>query len=267
MAVVKVSSLFYYPVKSCRGISLNEAVIGDKGIENDRRFMLIDPDGEFMTQRNHPRMALINTEISASGLHLSTSGMPELFLKPTFRGPRMNVNIWRDQCVTVDQGEEAARWLSEFLGTPCRLVQMADDFNRDVDPDYTVDRSAHVDFVDGFPFLLISEASVNDLNRRLDSPVPVIRFRPNIVVSGSLPYEEDQWKKIRIGSIEFSLVKPCARCVITTIDPDTAQKNKEPMRTLATYRLEGKNKVLFGHNLIHNQTGRIKVGDEVTVSD
>ncbi|MGD9899758.1 MAG: MOSC domain-containing protein [Calditrichaceae bacterium] len=267
MTVIKVSSLHYYPVKSCRGISLKEAVIGPKGIENDRRFMLTGTDGEFMTQRNHPRMALIHPNISDSRLHLSAPRMPDIYVTPTYRGDRIDVNIWKDRCVAVDQGEEAAQWLSEFLGTPCRLVQMADDFNRDVDPDYTDDRSAHVDFVDGFPFLLISEASVNDLNRRLDSPVPVIRFRPNIVVSGSLPYAEDHWKKIRIGSIEFSSVKPCARCVITTIDPDTARKSKEPMRTLATYRLEGKNKVLFGHNLIHNQTGRIKTGDEVVILD
>ena len=260
-----VSALYFYPIKSCAGISLEVAEIGPRGIQGDRAFMLIDSAGRFITQREQPRMALIHPAIGEEGgLSVSAQGMPALDIVVNDAGKRYKVGIWKDTCIGVDQGDAIADWFSTFLGASCRLVWMPEDYMRRVNPHYAIGEQDQVGFADGYPFLLISEASLTDLNDRMQRPLPMNRFRPNIVVQGTLPYAEDMWRTIRIGQMTFRIVKPCARCEIPTTDQVTATRSNEPLKTLATYRhaIRG---VMFGQNLIHENEGTIRVGDTVEV--
>lgn len=261
-----VSALNIYPIKSCGGIVLKEARIGPRGFYKDRAYMLIDPFGYFITQREQPRMALITPTFNEDGvLIVKAPGMQEMPITPTNKGTRHEVFIWDDTCIAVDQGDAAA-WFSTFLDTACRLVKMPEDYTRPVDSRYAISQHDEVGFADGFPFLLISAASLNDLNARLKQPIPMNRFRPNIVVQNTLPYAEDTWRTIRIGNIIFHIVKSCARCPIPTTDQETATRGKEPLKTLATYRHAARG-VMFGQNLIHEQEGSIGVGDAVEIID
>jgi uncharacterized protein len=172
------------------------------------------------------------------------------------------VTIWRDSCAVTWVGEKAANWFTDYLGVACSLVHMADDVIRPTNPDFAP--GGRVSFADGYPFLLISEESLQDLNDRLLEPLPMNRFRPNLVVAGGAPYAEDDWSRISIGALALRVVKPCFRCVITTTDQLTARRTKEPLRTLATYRRMG-GEVMFGQNVVHEGTGRLSVGDTVSL--
>lgn len=262
---MRVASLHYYPVKSCGGTSVQHATIDARGFVEDRAWMVTTGDGVFLTQRDLPRMALIRPCADAGTLVLSAPDMPPLQVIRRTDGARRDVAVWDDICTTVDQGEAPARWLSTFLGIPCRLVRMAEDFVRQTDPVYSASVAGQVGFADGYPMLLITQASLDDLNRRLADPLPMNRFRPNVVVSGASPYAEDDWGLIRIGDVSFAVVKPCARCPITTTDQDTAETAREPLRTLATYRHVRGRGVMFGQNLIHRAAGSVSVGDPVEV--
>ncbi len=262
----QLSQLVIYPVKSMRGIERSSAALDDLGLAWDRRWMVVDAEGRFLTGRQQPRLLLIQPELTEDGrLTLRFPDGRRLPVAPaTPAAPRLTVQVWRDTLAApaVDPAADAA--LSEFLGQPCRLVFFEESMVRPVDPDYARpgDRTG---FADGFPLLLISEGSLADLNTRLPSPLPMRRFRPNLVVSGCAPYAEDEWREIRIGDIPFELVKPCSRCIMTTTDPDTgARAGQEPLRTLATYRRRG-NKVYFGQNVVHRGRGLLRVGDAVTV--
>ena len=221
MQDIRIVSLYYYPIKSCRGIKLDRAQISKRGIKNDRAFMLTDTQGHFLTQRKYPRMALINTQPDDVYLNLSASNMPGIAIRPKNTGQPKKVQVWQDSCFAVDQGDDAARWLSEFLGVNCRLVKIMNDTNRLVNLRYRINDNNQISFADGFPFLLTAEESLSDLNRRMKKQLPMNRFRPNIVIKGCPPYAEDNWEQIRIGSITFTVAKPCERCTITTIDQDT----------------------------------------------
>lgn len=258
----RVRALYRYPIKSCRGTALQEAIVDARGIVDDRRYMIVDATGRFLTQRELPRLALVAPSIDGPRLHLSAPDMPPLTLYPTADGIRRDVVIWHDACAATDQGDDVSSWLSAFLAVPCRLVRMADDVVRRVDARYA-GANDQVGFADGFPLLLTSEASLDDLNGRLETSLPMDRFRPDIVVDGFVPYEEDGWSRIRIAGIVFGVVKPCARCPITTVDQQTAERAKEPLRTLATYRSVPGRGVMFGQNLVHDRDGVIRVGDEV----
>jgi uncharacterized protein YcbX len=181
-------------------------------------------------------------------------------------GAAKTVVVWRDECEAIPQGHDAAGWLSEFLETSVELVRMDDRFKRTVDPNYAVRSSDEVGFADAYPLLVLSEESLEDLNARLETPVPMNRFRPNIVVRGGGPYAEDQWRRVQFGEVSAAIVKPCARCAVTTVDQQTAERGKEPLRTLATYRHDPERDVLFAQNAIHAAPGTIRVGDAVTVS-
>lgn len=261
-----VTGLFHYPIKSCGGSSLGEAAVGSRGIIHDREFMIVDATtGLFLTQRELPRMALIRPRMEGDLLRLDAPGMSRLTVEPVRQGATRRVLVWHDRCPAVDQGPDIAGWLSEFLKSDCRLVRMADDHVRRVNRRYAVSDGDQVGFADGYPFLLISEESLVDLNARLSSPLPMNRFRPNIVVTGgAVPYLEDTWRCVRIAGIDFHLVKPCARCVITTTDQDTGERGKEPLTTLAGYRRTNRG-VLFGQNMIHGNSGAIRRGDLVEV--
>lgn len=259
-----LGSLRVYPIKSCGGVSVGEWEADGCGLRLDRRWMLVDENGAFISQRRLPRMALIRIRIGPGRLGVEAPGMPELEIPISPPGGKPTLAaVWGDLVEVLRVGEEADRWFSSFLGASCRLVHMPDDSVRHVDPDYGGPHD-RVRLADGFPFLLISRASLEDLNARLKEPLPMDRFRPNLVISGCDPYAEDRWRRVRIGGIEFRVVKPCARCAITTVDQRTAESGKEPLRTLATYRKVGSN-VLFGQNLIHDSGGVLRVGDEVEV--
>jgi len=262
---LRVEGLYCYPVKSCAGTSLGTATVGPRGIVGDRQWMVVDETGEFVTQREHHRLALVSPRLLDEGLlELSAPGMPLLTVTPAVRQDRVDVSIWSDRCAAIDEGESAAEWLSAFLEMRCRLVRFPEDVTRRVDPEYAGPND-QVGFADGFSFLLTSCASLDDLNQRLAAPLLMNRFRPNIVVSGGNPFQEDRWKRIRIDDIAFAVVKPCARCVTTTVDQQTGEASREPLRTLATFRNVPGRGVMFGQNLIHDQSGVLHVGAEVAV--
>jgi len=256
-------SLHYYPIKGCKVIDCRRMKVNPMGPEMDRRWMIVDEKGRFISQRQEPKMALIGTAIDQKGLTLRIPGEGEHRIAIFNEGPRKEVAIWDDVCLGIDQGDEIAERLSRFLGRECRLVFMPDSTHRPINPKYA-GPEAQVGFADRFSFLLISEASLEDLNSRLDRPVPMNRFRPNLVVSGCRPFEEDGWKRIRIGQIHFSIAKPCSRCTVTTVDQSTAEKGDEPLKTLATYRKQEKG-IMFGQNLVHLDQGFLSVGDSVEI--
>jgi hypothetical protein len=262
--MIHVSGLFIYPVKSCRGIALDRAEVTATGFAHDREWLVVDRHGVFMTQRDWPALARVEVSLAPCGIELAADGMARLAVAaPDPGAPQQRVVIWQDECEAAPAGRDAAEWFSEFLGTTCRLVRMPTSTVRQVDRHYAL-AGERVGFADGFPFLLLSEASLAELNRRLEEPLPMDRFRPNIVVGGCAAHAEDGWSRIVAGEVSFRVVKPCARCVITTTDQATGERGREPLRTLATYRLiDGK--ILFAQNLIHDGTGTIRVGDECAV--
>jgi uncharacterized protein len=261
---LRLTGLVIYPIKSARGIALQESVVDAFGLRYDRRWMVVNPSGEFLSQRTHPRLALVTPEIDGDLLRISAPEMPplELPLRP-MDTVRSRVAVWRDICPASWLGEDAAGWFSEFLNCACSLVHMADSVVRPADPEFAPP-GTRVSFADGFPFLLISEESLADLNRRLTEPLPMNRFRPNLIVAGGDAYVEDQWQSIEIGQIPMRVVKSCGRCVVTTTDQSTAERGKEPLRTLATYR-HREGEVMFGQNVLHEVGGRLAVGDPVVV--
>ena len=263
-SAIHLSQLHVYPIKSAGGIPLAASEVDERGLRLDRRWMLVDQTGVFMSQRRYPRLALIGVRIEPDHLAVEAPEMPPLDvpLQPPDDEPRL-ARVWSDLVEVVRVGDEADRWFGGFLGVRCNLVYLPDESIRPVDPAYAR-AGDRVGLADGFPFLLASEASLADLNARLESPLPMNRFRPNLVVRGSEAFAEDGWGLIRIGSITLRVVKPCARCVITTVDQRTAARGKEPLRTLARFRRAGEG-VLFGQNLIHDDKGALRVGDPLEV--
>lgn len=259
-----LSEIVVYPLKSAGGVSLTEAVVDRWGLRHDRRFLVVDPEGVFLTQRELPRLALITPKLQEKTLVLNAPGMDGLTLPLTSPDPpTRTVRVWGDTTLAIPLGRAADDWVSTFLGAPCSLVRFSDAAPRTVDPTYARPDD-QVGFADGFPFLLIGEGSLGDLNGRLDEPLPINRFRPNLVVRGTPPYAEDAWHEVAVGEVTFRVVKPCARCSITTVEQTTGQVGKEPLRTLARYRRVG-GKVMFGQNLIHDRPGTLRVGDPVRV--
>ncbi len=271
--MLELSEIWIYPVKSLGGISLPQANVSDRGLEYDRRWMLVDENGVFLTQREHHELALFQTEIDDDFLTIGHKEKQQKRLKLSLNSPlspglsKMEVKVWSDSVMAVEVSEQASDWFSDILGFKVHLVYMPDESRRSVDMDFAVNPDDITSFSDGFPFLIIGQSSLDDLNSRLEEAVPMNRFRPNFVFTGGNPYEEESWKKFSIGDLVFYGVKPCARCVVTTIDQDKGvQTGKEPLLTLSKYRREG-SKVLFGQNVIAKQTGTVKVGDGVVVDE
>jgi hypothetical protein len=259
---IRLTGLNIHPIKSARAIALDESPVDEFGLRYDRRWMVVAQSGVFLSQRTQPRLALVVPSISDGMLQVDAPGMPRL---QTPLHPRSSVatsvTVWDDTCAASWVGERAAEWFSDFLGTPCSLVHMADQIVRPANSAFAPP-GVRVGFADAFPFLLISEESLADLNRRLADPLPMNRFRPNLVVAGCEPYAEDGWGRIEIGGVRLQVVKPCERCLVTTTDQATGERGKEPLRTLATYRRVG-NDLMFGQNVVHENTGRIRIGDAV----
>lgn len=261
---MKVQELTIYPIKSCGGISVQRASVVDRGFEYDRRFMIVDAHRTFISQRKFPRLALIQPAMKGETLVLFSRGYEELTipLEPS-GGPTVPVAIWHDTVLALLVSREADGWLSEFLRVACHLVYLPETSIRPVKQKYRK-ADEHTSLADAFPFHLTSYASLQELNRRLITPIPMNRFRPNIAVDGNRPFEEDRWKALQIGGLRFRVVKPCARCVTTTVDQTTGIRGTEPLHTLGTFRkFDGD--VLFGQNLIHEDLGTLNVGDSISV--
>ena len=266
MESLVVSSLHLYPVKSLGGFPVASALLTDRGFAYDRRWMLVDADGRFVTLRQHPSMTALATRILGGELEVidRSSGDSIRFPLSGFAGETLKVDIWDDVCEAVPGPDEMHRWFSDRLNQPVRLVHMPDGTRRLVDPDYSIGADL-TGFTDGYPLLLIGQSSLDDLNSRLPEPVGMDRFRPNIVFTGGRPYEEDGMRRFTVGGAVMHGVKPCARCSVTTIDPVTGTSGKEPLRTLSTYRTRG-NKTYFGQNVIAAGEGmELHVGDEIIV--
>ncbi len=263
---MNISELYIYPIKSCKGFNVPTVHLDPYGIVGDRRMMIVDTEGVVFTQRDYHNLCFVEPAIDENNLSLRAPGMSELiFPSSSFEDQPVRVKVWEDTFMALDCGKVTSEWFSDYLHTSCKLVRMGQPFIRPIDSNYTK-RDEHVSFADGFPILLISKGSLNDLNQRLPDPIAMVRFRPNMVVEGCEPFAEDTWKKITAAGQEFEIVKPCARCVVTTIDPLTGENGDEPLRTLATYRKTPQGKVLFGQNVIHLQkTGSLKVGDKLSV--
>jgi uncharacterized protein len=293
---LRVTALTLYPVKGLRGISVQGRSVGPMGLDGDRRWMVVDAEGTFLSQRSHPAMALVGTAFVDAGgvgatsdprgraslrLRLTSEGRApvEVPADPTSAEPggapppesgidTLSATIWGHPFEALAPSPEADAWLSDFLGEPVRLVYQPDAAVRPTDPTFAPGH--RVSLADGYPVLVISEASLAELNRRLPEPVSMARFRPNVVVAGPCaPHAEDRWRRLRIGAVAMAGVKRCARCSVTTVDPATAERGLEPLKTLATYRAEA-GKVWFGQNLVPEPTrnpGVVQVGDPVVVTE
>ncbi len=267
---MQLEQIWIYPVKSLPGIRLKSANVTPRGFYLDRHWMLVDADtGVFVTQRELPQLALISLTLhedeTALGLSADGQGRIEISAAQADNAGAMQVRVWNDSFTAQRVSDAADRWFSRLLGKSLCLVAMSDNVTRRVDQKYA-GINDQTGFADGFPFLLLGAASIADLNRRIaaDESMTVERFRPNLLISGSDAYAEDQWQNIVIGDIAFRVVKPCSRCSITTVDPATAETGREPLRTLAKYRRKG-NQVYFGQNLLHNSSGRLHEGDLLQV--
>jgi uncharacterized protein len=239
----------------------------DRGAANDRRWMLVDDDGMFVSQRAVSKLALVAPDLTRDGLRVSAPGMPDLDIaRPGADGESITAGVWDGECRVMVAHDEAHGWFSRFLGRSVRLVYQPDDAVLPMGPEYAgaLAEPRRIALTDGAPLLLIGAASLDDLNCRLPKPLLMNRFRPNLVVSGAEPFAEDTWTRISIGAMRFEITHPCPRCVATTVDQTTAEKGDEPLRTLATYRKVG-SKLMFGQNATHHAPGRIRVGDMVDV--
>jgi len=269
MAEMRVSEIIVYPIKSTAGIAVDACAVQTRGLAMDRRWMVVDADGEFLSGREFPILTQIRSEMDDGGLRVTAPGMDAMRIPlPTDSANARSVRVWNDECRALSAGHAVDDWFARLLATRCHLVYMEDSCQRPVDFDYgrPGDR---VSFADGYPLLLIGEASLADLNTRLSESVSMRRFRPNLVVGGCGPYEEDDWRSISIGETRFDGVKNCSRCIFTTIDPDSGEQHPrlEPLRTLGSYRRAPGGGVLFGQNLIPRMMGTVRVGDVVTVHD
>jgi len=258
-----LSEINIYPVKSLAGISLNFSEVTDRGLKYDRRWMLVDENNQYITQRTISRMALINVEIIQNQLHFKHKYSDDFFSMNIDEEPEEKsiIIVWDDLVDANFVSRKADEWFSEILKLKCRLVYMPDSSMRLVNRNYAV-KNEKVSFADGFPFLIIGKSSLDDLNKRIGEEISMDRFRPNFVFTGGEPFDEDRMKSFSINGINFFPVKPCSRCIITTIDQKTGALAKEPLKTLSTYRKINK-RIMFGQNLLHEGQGIVNVGDEL----
>lgn len=260
-----ISELLIYPVKSLGGIRMESCRVTDRGFEHDRRWMLVDAKNRFITQREFPELVFFRTAILGNNICITDKRDNCSISIPlvTNGGETIAVDIWDDRCEAICMDQPISDWFSERLLQPVRMVYMPDQSRRPVDPAYA-ENGELTSFSDGYPVLIIGEASLQDLNRRLEIPITMDRFRPNIVFKGELPFEEDGFLEIFSGDVQFRAVKPCARCILTTTDQESGIRSPEPLKTLSVYR-KLNNKIYFGQNLLVLKIGRIQVGDKLTI--
>ncbi|MEZ0261500.1 MAG: MOSC domain-containing protein [Alphaproteobacteria bacterium] len=264
---MQVSALYIYPVKGLRAVELQEAEVTPRGLRHDRRWMLVDMDGKFITQREQPKLATLSAHVTPAGLRIAGSGKSIDISEPLANAPRLPVKLWKQDIEGFAASGEADAWFSDYLSLPCRLVYQG-DLPRAASEKYAA--NAQVSYADGFPILVTVTESLGDLNVKMPAALPMDRFRPNIVVTGAGAWAEDSWKKIKVGDITLDIVKPCTRCVVTTTDQLTGEKqSNEPLNTLKTFRLlrtPDLTGVVFGQNAVPMHAGIVKKGDIVTVA-
>lgn len=258
-----IEKLFIYPIKGCAGISLTQATLDEYGLQNDRRYQLVDANNRFISQRNSPHLCFIHTSISDRILSVHYPGIQDLQILNTTSVQKRKVVIWEDEVLADDMGEEAAEWFSSILGEKARLVRIGSGYDRKVRVGDSI-YSSQVHFGDSQPILIISLESLDDLNSKLHIPVDIDRFRPNIVISGAQAYGEDHFSDITTDTVHLQFTKRCARCSVITIDQKTGISGPEPLRTLATFRKQGP-KVYFGAYYIAQKKGTLKIGEQIQV--
>lgn len=250
-AQVRVGGLHVYPFKSAQGLARECVRLMPTGLERDRHWMAVDPRGKFLSQRTHPLLARIATSLDEDALHLSAPGLPTLRLELVQAGEMLEVQVWDDRCRGIDQGRAAADWISSLLGEPASLVRVPEDPRRLANAAYAGLNAPPLTFADGFQLLVCNSASLADLNARMPQPLPMERFRPNIVLDGLPAFAEDRIETLNIGAVVLRLVKPCARCVITSTDQLTGERSTNPLPVLRTFRFDRVLKgVTFGENAI-----------------
>jgi uncharacterized protein len=264
---ITLSELHIYPVKSLGGIALEKALVTERGLEHDRRWMVVDPEGEFLTQREHPGMATVWVDVNEHSLSLAAPDRDTIEVPfACTPSPALRVRVWNSDVEALAVSAAADSWLSDHLGTPCRLVHMPDTTRRACDPD-RAGAGRIVSFADGYPFLVTNEASLADLNRRAGTELPMNRFRSNLVVRGAEAWAEDNWNEFTIGEVRFKAAKPCGRCQVTTTDQATGEvRGPEPLATLATFR-DSEFGVRFGMNLVALGAGTLRLGDMLVPTD
>lgn len=278
-ATARVSALYLHPLKSAAGIRVREITLDERGAVGDRRWVLADANGEMITARETHRLVLIRPSFLSNdhhgGIRLTAPGLRPLDVPISLvdrAAPTCVIRVWDDDVVVHDVGDVAAAWCTAAAGRPCRLMRLADVDRRPLAPRFagTIDpQSRYVAMSDGAPLLLLGNASIDALNARLlksghADVMDARRFRANVLVAGTLPHDEDAWRDIRIGAVSLSVGSACTRCVLTTVDPDSAASGHEPLRTFAQYR-RASDGVIFGMNTTHRDAGVIRVGDEVQV--
>lgn len=267
MSTIKIQDIYIYPVKSLGGIRLEQAVLEQRGLQHDRRWMLVDENNRFLSQREMAQLTLFTLSQRNSGFTIHARFGKEEELDLPFQiqqGETIQVTVWDDVCPAIEYAAGSI-WFTKQIKQKCKLVYMPENTNRFVDKEYA-HKNEIVSFSDGYPLLLIGQESLDDLNKRLQHPIGMERFRPNLVTSGSKAFAEDEWKQIKINILEIEIAKPCARCVIPSINPVTAQIEKEPNASLSKFRMRD-NKIYFGQNLLHKNSGLISCGDEVKITE
>lgn len=268
--MIKISALYIYPVKSLAGIQLNSSELSQFGLLNDRRWMIVDSNGQFISQREFAKMATIKTAFSDNKLVLSHNGS-QITVPNTTENKKITVSVWNDTLKASHICDDVDRWLSDILNTTCQLVYMENNDQRQIDKDFAASNQ-FVSFADAFPILVISQASIDDLNCRLSTPVDINRFRPNMVVTGTSAFAEDDWHDLSINNIEFRAVKTCSRCIMPSINQESGKKDQVKMlATLNQYRKFEK-KIKFGQNLIYKDANLIdkqviSCGDEINLKN
>lgn len=263
----RVAGIYVYPIKSTAAIAATEAVVEPRGIIDDRRWLVTDAQGDFLTGREFPNLVRIRAARTAQGLRLGAPAMPDIELAiPHSKAARLPVSIWDDRCLALPAGDAADAWFAKFLGMCCRLVYMDTDCVRLLSGSRGL-AADQVSFADNYPLLGISHPSLDDLNARIGEPMDMRRFRPNIVFDNCAAYAEDDWRRMLIGDVEFDGVERCSRCGFTIVDPDTAERHpaQEPLRTLGRYRRGPSGAVYFGRNLIPRSPGTVHIGDQVVI--
>ena len=257
-----LTEIWIYPVKSLGGIRVSAATVMEKGLAFDRRWMLVDGNNGFMTQREYPALALFKIRQTDNGFMITHGGdSADLPFKTEQDSAIIDTEVWGSPVKTMEVSARLSQWFSQRLGSMCKLVAFPEENSRPVDPAFAIG-NAQVSLADGYPLLIIGQSSLDDLNGRLEMALPMNRFRPNLVFSGGVPYEEDEWHHFSIGRNRFAGVKPCSRCVMTTVDQDTGEKGMEPLTTLSRYRKKN-GEVYFGQNVIAIDHYEIHEGDEI----
>jgi len=261
---MRVQNIIYYPIKSCKGIEVEQSVVEPRGLENDRRLMVVYATGRFLTQRDKPALALVEPKIDGGSLSLQAPGMERISIALNRDGKERTVDVWNDSARAVDQGEVVAEWLSTFLRTNCRLVQIGSSFERKAR--VTKGTTTDVSFADHYPLVITTQESLDYLNERLEEPLMMSQMRPNVVLAGGEPFEEYQWQTLSIGTTELIKVEDCERCALTLINQDTASKGREPLKILTSMRIKPFHRAVFGIHAATVESGVIAKLSQVQIS-